>query len=401
MLLARRRARVPFFTKKPAPARLPGPHRADILPSCRSLHAQAQAHADHQPTSSSPRPPAPTTIFSGIQPTGVPHLGNYLGALKAWGQLQDEAAASTTLLYSVVDLHAITATKQDGQLRQSRRQTLAALLAVGLDPDRSVLFFQSAVPAHTELMWILSCTASMGYLSRMTQWKSKLSLRDEASPADQDARAKLALGLFSYPVLQAADILVHRATHVPVGEDQAQHLEFARECADRFNRMYGNMLPPPSTILSPAKRVMSLKQPLLKMSKSHPDANSRILINDPLPTIKQKVGMALTDSLPTITYDPDTRPGVANLLELMACMDERGRSCEALAQEYAQLSFGQLKRDVADCVSAGLAGVRDAYERVMAADDGRYLDDVAAKGGEKARRSADETMALVREAVGL
>ena len=219
-------------------------------------------------------------IFSGIQPTGVPHLGNYLGALQQWKRLQDEAAPDTKLLFSVVDLHAITVPRPRGQLSRSKRELLAALLAVGLDPDRSIIFYQSSVPAHSELMWILSCNASVGYLSRMTQWKvchstgpslpfisplmtfplprreekariraremlisstfqSKLSLSEDASVLDERAKAALKHGLFSYPILQAADILVHRATHVPVGEDQRQHLEFARECATNFNHVYG------------------------------------------------------------------------------------------------------------------------------------------------------------------
>jgi tryptophanyl-tRNA synthetase len=223
-------------------------------------------------------------IFSGIQPTGVPHLGNYLGALRQWVKLQDEAAPDATLLYSVVDLHAITVLQDPARLRQWRKEMFASLIAVGLDPKRSIIFCQSSVPAHSELMWILSCTASMGYLSRMTQWKarspllldtpqltsvqSKLALPDDASPLDTSAKAQLRLGLFSYPVLQAADVLVHRyaavvrlytysqltrsidsATHVPVGEDQSQHLEFARNCANAFNHNSDKVLVPPETIL--------------------------------------------------------------------------------------------------------------------------------------------------------
>lgn len=189
-------------------------------------------------------------IFSGIQPTGVPHLGNYLGALQQWARLQVEASSSTQLLYSIVDLHAITTNQDAVQLRIWKRETLATLLAVGLDPERSTIFYQSAVPEHTELMWILSCTASVGYLSRMTQWKSKLTLSDEVSALDStSAKARLKLGLFSYPVLQAADILLYGATHVPVGEDQVQHLEFARQCADQFNAVHGEILVKPQTVL--------------------------------------------------------------------------------------------------------------------------------------------------------
>lgn len=189
-------------------------------------------------------------IFSGIQPTGVPHLGNYLGAMRQWKRYQNQAGPNDRLLFSIVDLHAITMPQDAPILRQRSREMLAALMAIGIDPDKSTMFYQSAVPAHAELMWILSCTASTGYLGRMTQWKSKLTQDNHAMTLDETTVAsKLKLGLFSYPVLQAADILVHRATHVPVGNDQSQHLEFARECATNFNAAYqGGSLIAPKTI---------------------------------------------------------------------------------------------------------------------------------------------------------
>lgn len=229
---------------------------------------------------------APRVVFSGIQPTGVPHLGNYAGAVRQWVQLQHQEP-STKLIYSIVDLHAITTPRPPAQLRRAKRELLAALLAVGIDPDRATIFYQSAVPAHSELMWILSCTASVGYLSRMTQWKvwvhgeasrqrcltdleqQKLNMSPTANLEDRPVGSRLKLGLFSYPVLQAADILVHRyglqfdrtrfveanpkltssrATHVPVGPDQLQHLEFARECVTNFNSAYGPQLVHPQTI---------------------------------------------------------------------------------------------------------------------------------------------------------
>ena len=187
----------------------------------------AQIRAISQDASRQPR-----VILSGIQPTGVPHLGNYLGALQQWVRLQDDAQPDTTLIYSLVDLHAITLRQDPKQLRQWKKESLAMLLAVGLDPKRSIIFHQSDVSAHAELMWILSCQASTGYLSRMTQWKEKTA-------NERENAEKLKLGLFSYPVLQAADVLVHRTTHVPVGHDQAQHLEFAREVASGFNHVFG------------------------------------------------------------------------------------------------------------------------------------------------------------------
>lgn len=341
-------------------------------------------------------------IFSGIQPTGIPHLGNYLGALQNWVRLQEKAEKSTKLFYSVVDLHAITVAQKKEELRRWKRESLATLLAIGLDPERSTVFFQSSVAAHAELMWILSCTASMGYLSRMTQWKSKLSLQDDASPLDGGNKSKLKLGLFSYPVLQAADILVHRATHVPVGEDQTQHLEFARECVTNFNHAYGPHLIEPRTILSPTKRIMSLQSPTQKMSKSHLSPLSRILLTDSPDTVTKKISSALTDSQNSVSYSPSERPGVANLLTLWSSFDTQTpkRTVAQIAEECVvkSLSLKDLKRETADAVNAGLEPIRRGYERVLG-DEG-YVEEVARRGGLKARENAEETMVKVREAVG-
>ncbi|KFZ06979.1 hypothetical protein V501_06883 [Pseudogymnoascus sp. VKM F-4519 (FW-2642)] len=344
-------------------------------------------------SSAIPTPPR-QVIFSGIQPTGIPHLGNYLGALKQWVDLQDSVPSETKLIYSVVDLHAITVPQDPQRLRQYKREVLATLLAIGIRPERSILFYQSSVQAHAELMWILSCTASAGYLSRMTQWKSKLSLSEDANAMDTGSKAKLKLGLFSYPVLQAADILVHRATHVPVGEDQSQHLEFARECATNFNHTYQPHLIAPQTILSPAKRVMSLQEPHLKMSKSHANPLSRILVTDSPQEIKKKVMAARTDSINSVSFDPVERPGVSNLLHLLSILDKQSRSPEELGTLHAGLNLKNFKTLVAETVAESLDGIGARYNEVMSRDDGKYLDHVEKKGAEKARESAEETMAL-------
>ncbi|KAB8299880.1 hypothetical protein EYC80_000126 [Monilinia laxa] len=353
-------------------------------------------------SATSPKSRAPQIIFSGIQPTGIPHLGNYLGALQNWVRLQDTAEPSTKLFYSIVDLHAITVPQGKEELKRWKRESLATLLAVGLDPERSTVFYQSSVAAHSELMWILSCTASMGYLSRMTQWKSKLSLEDDASPLDGGNKSKLKLGLFSYPVLQAADILVHRATHVPVGEDQTQHLEFARECVTNFNHAYGPHLVAPQTILSPTKRIMSLQTPTQKMSKSHPSPLSRILLTDTPETTTKKISSALTDSQNNVSYSPSERPGVTNLLTLWSSFDTQApkRSAEQIGEECRakNLTLKDLKRETADAVNAGLEGIRKGYEMVLG-DEG-YVEEVARKGGIRARENAEETMVKVREAIG-
>ncbi|KAG9553504.1 tryptophanyl-tRNA synthetase, partial [Aureobasidium melanogenum] len=347
--------------------------------------------------------PSPRVIFSGIQPTGVPHLGNYLGAMQQWVKLQNEASSNTSLIYSVVDLHAITVHQNPDALRTSKREMLAALLAVGLDPQKCTIFFQSDVPAHSELMWILSCSASMGYLSRMTQWKSKLDLDENANPLDPSTKTKLKLGLFSYPVLQAADILIHRATHVPVGHDQSQHLEFARECAAGFNHLAGSkILVQPETLLSPAKRVMALDRPTQKMSKSAPNPKSRILITDSSSAISKKLRVALTDSIEGVTYDPSARPGVSNLIEIAFNLDSSNHDAASpadYAKEFEGLSLKALKEKVAEVVDGHLAPIRARFEEIVGGD-GKVIEEAAQTGAEKARKSAEVTMQAVKHAVG-
>ncbi|KAI1074085.1 hypothetical protein F5B20DRAFT_574334 [Whalleya microplaca] len=357
-------------------------------------------------TPSPPPPPPPpqedVVIFSGIQPTGDPHLGNYLGAMRQWKRLQDARGPDDRLLFSIVDLHAITVPQQAFVLRTQKREMLAALLAIGLDPDRATLFFQSSVPAHTELMWILSCTASMGYLSRMTQWKSKLQMNNKAADFDDAVAARLKLGLFSYPVLQAADILVHRATHVPVGDDQRQHLEFARECATNFNAAFGELLVAPKTITAPSPRVMSLTNPEKKMSKSDANHRSRINITAEPDEIRRRIKAAKTDLYNRVTYDPVARPGVSSLLELLTqCGPTEGTPIEELVQEFEGLEIKAMKEKVADSIVSELDGVRDRYNEVLTKKGGKYLMEIEAAGAEVARRNAEDTMRLVREAVGL
>ncbi|CCC13966.1 hypothetical protein SMACR_08087 [Sordaria macrospora] len=372
-------------------------------------------------TQTAAKKPQRQVIFSGIQPTGVPHLGNYLGALQQWKRMQDNADPETTdLIFSVVDLHAITVPQQRGNLRKWKREMLATLLAIGLDPKRCTIFYQSMVPGHSELQWILSCTASTGYLSRMTQWKSKLQLADDANMLDDKAKLSLKHGLFSYPILQAADILVHRATHVPVGEDQRQHLEFARECVTNFNHAYkGKVLVAPETILSPTKRVMSLQMPTKKMSKSDPDPTSRILLTDTPSEIHSKILKARTDSLTPslgITFDPVQRPGVSNLLQLLSHFDSQNRSAQEIAAqinaevgnqlggEGEENPLRKLKERVSEVVQRELNPIRERYLELLQGDEGKeggYLDEVIKEGARKANESAERTMSRVRRAVEL
>ncbi|KAH7074742.1 tryptophanyl-tRNA synthetase [Paraphoma chrysanthemicola] len=345
-------------------------------------------------------------IFSGIQPTGIPHLGNYLGALRQWVQLQDEASPDDTLLFSIVDLHAITIKQNPHNLAKSRKEMLASLIAVGLDPKRCIIFAQSSVKQHAELMWILSCGASMGYLSRMTQWKSKLSLPDNASPLEPaNNKDALKLGLFSYPVLQAADILLYNTTHVPVGEDQAQHLEFSRELANGFNHLYGAdpkqpLLTVPQTLLSPAKRVMSLSDPSKKMSKSDPKPQSRILITDSRESIQHKLKISMTDSIEGISYDREKRPGISNLIDMLYHFDASAAATpQELAHNLKNISKRALKEKVADTIDTGLREIRSRYEELIGGDEQKLIDH-AGHGARRAENIAENTMLNVRSAMG-
>lgn len=308
---------------------------------------------------------------------------------------QDEAEADTTLLYSLVDLHAITIRQDPKTLREWKRQSMATLMAIGLDPKRSIVFHQSDVPAHAELMWILSCQASTGYLARMTQWKEKTAGQRENSE-------KLKLGLFSYPVLQAADVLVHGTTHVPVGHDQAQHLEFAREVANGFNSVYGDgILTPPETMISPAKRVMSLVDPNNKMSKSHSNPKSRILLTDSESEIRSKIKSAVTDSEYTFSYDPEKRPGVSNLFEILYHVkNTTGQEpMQDLEKELQGVTMPAFKERVADEIQSTLRPIREQYEQIMSKS--KILDDVAREGADRAAGNAALTLKKVKMAVGL
>ncbi|KAI9923536.1 Tryptophan--tRNA ligase, mitochondrial [Aspergillus wentii] len=233
----------------------------------------------------------------------------------------------------------------------------------------------------------------------MTQWKSKLQLPEDTSLEHSEARSKLRLGLFSYPVLQAADILVHRATHVPVGEDQRQHLEFSRYTANSFNHLYGTIFPSPEALISPAKRVMSLKEPTLKMSKSHADERSRIILTDSPEIIHKKIKVALTDSESKITYDPIRRPGVSNLIEILSHFERR--SCNEVVNEHHSESLRALKEHVSTTISSHLKPIREKYFSLIGDRNADYLDAIADQGAQAARANAELTMRRVREALGL
>ncbi|KAH7905478.1 hypothetical protein BJ138DRAFT_1175184 [Hygrophoropsis aurantiaca] len=348
---------------------------------------------------------SPRVVFSGIQPTGIPHLGNYLGALSNWVKLQKSSAPEDELLFSIVGWHALTLPQDPAALLAARRDMLAVILAIGIDPNRSIVFHQDHNPNHTELCWILNCITPMGKLRRMTTWKSRLAASRNAGSESEVDESLLNAGLFTYPVLQAADVLAYRATHVPVGEDQQQHLELTRDLADIFNRTFkapSPMFPLPLYVSTkcaqaPSKRILSLKDPTSKMSKSSPDIQSRILLTDTAAHIKAKIRAAVTDSIQGITYDPVSRPGTSNLLTILAaCSDS---DVTEVARLYENKGHGHLKSDVADAVEELLKGPRAEFERIR--HETQYLADVAARGAERARLRSEETLGEVRKRIGL
>lgn len=319
-------------------------------------------------------------VFSGIQPTGDLHLGNYVGALDNWVKMQEQYDT----VYCVVDLHAMTVPYDVGEFHTARLDTAKMLLAVGIDPDRSLLYYQSQVPHHAELTWILSTMTGLGQLERMTQFKEK---------AD---RAGQNLGLLGYPVLMAADILIHKVHAVPVGDDQTQHLELTRDLAQRFNSRYGDLFPIPERITPEiGARVMSLQDPTAKMSKSDPNPSSRIHLMDEPDTIVQKVKTAVTDSGREVAFDWDHKPGVSNLLELFSFFT--GRKIENLVAEYGDAGYGPFKAAVAEAIVDGLTPIRTRYKGLDGADVARVME----RGALDARGRAEKSMVSVREAVGL
>ncbi|MEC3913135.1 tryptophan--tRNA ligase [Nocardia sp. CDC160] len=336
---------------------------------------------------SSPEPTAERKqrVLSGIQPTSDSfHLGNYLGALQYWVRLQDDYDA----FYFIPDLHAITVPQDPKELRRRTKVSAAQLLALGLDPKRSTLFVQSQVPEHAELAWVLNCLTGFGEASRMTQFKDK-SVKQGADNAT--------VGLFTYPVLMAADILLYRAQLVPVGEDQRQHLELTRNLAQRFNTRYKKtfVVPEPHIVTGTAK-IYDLQDPTSKMSKSATtDAGLLNLLDDPKVSAK-KIRSAVTDTEREIRYDPETKPGVSNLLVILSALTDT--PVVTLEQDYAGKGYGDLKSDTADALVEFVTPLRAKVQEYMS-DQGE-LDRVLASGAERAREVAGKTLAQVYDRVG-
>ena len=321
-------------------------------------------------------------IFSGIQPSGTLTIGNYIGALRHFPELQD----AYDCIYCIVDEHAITVRQNPADLRRRCLELAAIYLACGLDPEKCIIYCQSHVSAHAELAWILNCFTYMGELQRMTQFKDK-----SAKHADN-----INAGLFTYPVLMAADILLYQTDAVPVGADQKQHLEITRDIAQRFNSVYGDVFVVPEPLITKVgARVMSLQDPSRKMSKSDPEECFISLLDD-ADTVRRKIRRAVTDSDGEIRFDPDAKPGVSNLLSIMTALT--GESIDDVCAEMAGKGYGDLKNRTTDAVIAALDPLQAEYKRLVA--DKQYLLDTLLSGAEKASYLATKTLRKVQKKIG-
>lgn len=322
------------------------------------------------------------TIFSGIQPSGVITLGNYIGAMKQFVELQDDY----NCYFCIVDQHAITVPQDRLALRKNIRSLAAFYLAVGIDPNKSTLFIQSEVPAHAQAGWILQCIAYIGELERMTQFKDKSAGKEAVSA-----------GLLTYPPLMAADILLYSTDIVPVGEDQKQHIELTRDLAERFNKRYGDIFTiPEARIPKIGARIMSLTDPTKKMSKSDPNQKSYITLLDDAKTIEKKVKSAVTDSEGIIRYDKEKKPGVSNLLTIYSIL--ANEPIEQLEARYVGKGYGEFKADVAEAIINTLTPIQEKYYELM---ESSKLDDILDEGAEKANRVANKMLKKMENAIGL
>ena len=323
------------------------------------------------------------TIFSGIQPSGNLTLGNYLGALKSWVDLQDDF----NCYYCVVDMHAITVRQEPAALRKRCADVLSLLIAAGLDPDKNTMFIQSHVSAHAELAWVLNCYTYMGELNRMTQFKDKC-----AKHADN-----INAGLYTYPVLMAADILLYQTDLVPVGVDQKQHLELTRDIAERFNNLYGDVFKiPEAYIPKVGAKIMSLQEPEKKMSKSDENPNAFIALMDPPDVIRAKIKRAVTDSDGEIRFDPENKPGVSNLLSIYGAI--KGIAPEDAQKDFSGMGYGQLKEGVAESVLSVLEPLQQRYSEIRS--NKPFLNEIMRAGAERASYVANKVVSKVHKKIG-
>ncbi|MBO0469769.1 tryptophan--tRNA ligase [Enterococcus sp. DIV0242_7C1] len=328
------------------------------------------------------------TIFSGIQPSGIPTIGNYIGAMKQFVDLQNHYDC----YFCIVDEHAITVPQDPIKLRQQIRGLAALYLAVGLDPEKATIFIQSEVSAHAEAAWIIQCNTTIGELERMTQFKDK---------SQKNGRTGVSAGLLTYPPLMVGDIILYNANLVPVGDDQKQHLELTRDFVERFNKRYGQanqelLVMPEVKIAEQGGRVMSLQDPTSKMSKSDTNAKGFISMLDEPNVIRKKIKSAVTDSTGIIEYDPENKPGISNLLSIFSAVT--GRPVAEIVTQYEGKGYGDFKSDLAEAVVELLEPIQTRYNELLASDE---LDEILDKGAEQARLVANKTLQRMKNAIGL
>ncbi len=322
-------------------------------------------------------------VFSGIKPSGALHLGNYLGAIRRWVEMQDEYDN----VFCIVDLHAITVPQDPQALRAATHELAATYMAAGLSPEKCILFAQSHVSAHAECAWLFNCLTPLGWAERMTQYKDKAG----------DQRERSSVGLLAYPMLMAADILLYHANGVPVGEDQKQHVELTRDIAERFNRLFGEVFTVPEAWIGDvAARVMGLDDPTKKMSKSEGTNVKAIMLTDTPEAIRSKIKRATTDSIGTVVFD-ESRPGIFNLLSIYQAFT--GESRETIEGRFAGQGYGAFKKDLADMIIEGLRPLQERYARITA--EPGYVERILKEGADRARPIADETLANAKRGMGL
>lgn len=323
------------------------------------------------------------TIFSGVQPTGIPTLGNYIGAMKGFVDLQHDYDAT----YCIVNQHALTVPKDPAKLKKQTLQLAALYLALGIDPNVANIFVQSDVPAHSQAAWMVMCMTGLGELERMTQFKDKAAKQESVGA-----------GLLVYPPLMVADIILYDAQYVPVGDDQKQHIELTRNFVDRFNARFGDdiLIKPEAIFPKAGSRVKSLQDPLSKMSKSDKNEKSFILLLDEPKAITKKIKGAVTDSLGIVKYDEENQPGVANLLNIFSSLS--GRTIDDLVEDYGDTGYGRFKGDLAELVVDTLAPIQERYQKLLVSDD---LRDILHTGAQRANEKASVTLARMEKAMGI
>lgn len=345
--------------------------------------------------------PPGSTIFSLIQPTGRIHLGNYLGAIANWRDISNkDTNKDSKFIFGVADLHALTTSPDRETLRRTRYEAIASLLSAGIDHQRCILYHQSHVQEHSQLAWVLTCLTSMGALNRMTQWKLKSKVSDSSSIFEDEVLSKTKAGIFTYPSLQAADILLYKATHVPIGDDQVQHLELCRTIASTFNSTYKtNFFSPPKSVLTPSKKILSLKNPSKKMSKSDMDQNSCVFITELPDSIAKKIRKAVTDSIQgKLYFDAVERPGVSNLISIVS-----GLTRKPINQTVAELEWvkdhKQLKDLVIELIVEEFKDKRHMFDELV--NDTAYLEEIASQGANRAKEIAAPNWQEIQRLIGL